>query len=144
MKYLLLILSHFICTFAGAQFVDSAEMRKTYNDRLPQSTYQSGDLIWLISSDTSKIKVEKVKMDTIGPQLRIVSDTAHYHWNGVSAMWVYEVRIYNNKWIERGNNVTAEGSSTAMSFGEWAATPQHFAWLDSKKKPFTLKVWTNE
>lgn len=176
MKYLLLILSHFIFSFAGAQ-------------KPQQSTYQPGDKIWLTSDDTTKVKVYKTdttdfpwnaginmdslkahfsqlvrgklpesykgglsitdpnslwqflnkldsvardspfyashlaKMDTVGPQLRLVSDTAHDHWNGVSAMWVYEVRIY-------------EGIYYAQGF-----LPKHFCWLDSKKKPFNLKVW---
>lgn len=123
MKYLLLILVHFTCTLAEAQFVDSAALRKAYIDRISQSTYRSGDLIWLTSSDTNKIKVEKGKIDTIGPQLCLVSDTSHDHWNGVSAMWVYEVRIYTTPYYAQG----------------WL--PKHFCWLDSKKKPFNLKVW---
>jgi hypothetical protein len=83
------------------------------NDLLKRETLHTGRVLY------------KSANDTIGPVLRLVSDTAHDHWNGVSAMWAYEV-------------VTIESS-----YGCDKCPPRfiHFNWLDSKKKQLTLKVW---
>jgi hypothetical protein len=77
--------------------------------------------------------VEIQKYETIGPVLRLVSDTAHDHWNGVSAMWVYEVRVYEK--VSFALNLRTNEQETIWGH------PKTFKWLDSKKKPLSLKVW---
>jgi hypothetical protein len=68
---------------------------------------------------------QKQKYDTIGPVWRLVSDTIHF-WNLASAMQVYEVVQKVRKYrLDEGSVIS------------W----KHIEWLDSKKKPLTLKVW---
>lgn len=71
------------------------------------------------------------KLDTIGPQLRQVSDSGK-GWNPVSAVWVYEVRVYENV-IKNATGNRQDGLGLSL--------PEHFMWLDSNKKSLKLKVW---
>jgi len=85
------------------------------------------------------------KLDTIGPQLRLVSDTGK-GWNPASAMWVYEVRVYANDWmkaVEMQNEGKDEATErlNASRIGMLPMTPRHLLWLDSNKKPLKLKIW---
>lgn len=113
----------------------NAHFRQLLRGELPES-YKGGlsitdhNSLWQALNELESSKIEPPfhatywpKTDTIGPQLRLVSDTAHEHWNGVSAMWVYEVRIYEGIYYAQG------------------LLPKHFCWLDTKKKPVKLKVW---
>ncbi len=78
-------------------------------------------------------KKKALTYDTIGPMLRLVSDSSHDHYNIVGAMWVYEVRIYVNRVHATSTGRREDG--LGLSF------PDHYAWLDSKKELLTLKVW---
>lgn len=137
-------------------------------EHVQMSTREFGDSIWLTSIDTIKVKVYNVvgetcldasirftdsltqaraKYDTIGPQLRIVSDVGT-GWNPVNAMWVYEVRLYKSEWITVDPNAYQKDETGQIVSGtlmpihnEQRAIPRHFAWLDSKKKPLKLAVW---
>lgn len=65
--------------------------------------------------------------------LRDADATARDHWNGVSCMWVYEVRIYEEQ-IRNNTGRRQDGMNLSL--------PKHFAWLDSKKKPLHMAVWS--
>lgn len=72
--------------------------------------------------------VPRSKFDTIGAW-HLVSDTSK-GWNPVSAMYLYEVRLYK--------------SYEAVDFSSQRgihSIPTHYKWLDSNKKPIYLKVW---
>jgi len=104
-----------------------------YSVKGQQSTKEPGDSIWLTSDDTAKVKVYKEppeKYDTIGGW-HLVSDTAKGRWNPVSAMYLHEVRIYKNRYMQ-----IIKDKFTAIG-GE----PVHFQWLDGNKKPIKIKVW---
>lgn len=87
------------------------------------------------------------KYDTIGPMWRQVSDTSN-GWNPVSSMRVYEVRVYKNEWITVDPNIYSTDKNgvetvTAMAtHREERAIPRHYGWLNSKKQPLTLAVWS--
>lgn len=74
---------------------------------------------------------EKPKYDTIGPVWKQVSDTTP-GYNPVMAMQLYEVRVYKSYTIARGPTHTLP------------EIPEHFAWLDIKKKSFNLAVWEDK
>lgn len=80
-----------------------------------------------------------IKYDTIGGW-HLVSDTSK-GWNPASAMYLFEVRVYRGKWIDKSGGPNKEGAQSTMAIGNWDVIPEHFKWLDSNKKPFNLKVW---
>jgi len=126
MKYLffLLLIPSFIQAQSKAYNPDSTVWVETNDKRIILSYIKQFGYDQELSSHGPRLE----KYDTIGGW-HLVSDTARDHWNPTYAVYLYEVRAYEDQII----NIT--GAPHQFSI------PVHFKWLDKNKKPITLKVW---